>query len=138
MIWKAMVSTGAAATIAAVNIADASGLPKPQMWDFFGYPFEAGGMIAAVFGCLMARLWLGSGQWLRKAYRVQLDLPVSSMVLALSAAAVIWRHPDPLGGLMIGAGVGMLGEGVFKLAEKYGHKWLSLFGADDPPAPPAA
>lgn len=87
-------------------------------------------MVAALFGCLMARFWIGSGMWSRKQFRWTLDAPVSGMTLASAAGLVMAYHPAPLFALMIGAGFGVLGEGVFKLADKVLRKYLpDLFDA---------
>lgn len=103
---------------------------QPAIWFFLGYPFEAAGMIAALFGCFTARFWIGAGLALRKEHRWTLDVPVTLMALATSAALVIAMRPEPLTGLLVGAGLGVLGEGIFKVAEKYLRKASAVF-ADD-------
>lgn len=87
-------------------------------------------MIAALFGCFAARFWIGAGQALRAEHRWSLDIPISGMALAVSAALVISFRPEPLGGLMYGAGLGVLGEGIFKIAEAYLRKASTVFGAE--------
>ena len=139
MIWRL---GGTVARLGTVAVAKVSILgarvtsSEPVIWYFFGYPFEAAGMIAALFGCLMSRWWIGAGQWARKQYRVQLDLPVTGVVLAVAAATVIARRPEPFGALAIGIGVGVVGEGVFKFAENYILRGLKLFGGEVPPPAP--
>jgi len=102
----------------------------PVIWHFLGYPFEAAGMFAALFACFAARFWIGAAQAVRKEHRWSLDIPVSGMALAVSAAIVISQRPEPLSGLMYGAGLGILGEGIFKIAENYLQKAGAVFGVD--------
>ena len=102
----------------------------PVIWHFLGYPFEAAGMFAALFACFAARFWIGAAQAVRKEHRWSLDIPVSGMALAVSAALVISQRPEPLSGLMYGAGLGILGEGIFKVAESYLQKAGAVFGVD--------
>jgi len=102
----------------------------PVIWHFLRYPFEAAGMFAALFACFAARFWIGAAQAVRKEHRWSLDIPVSGMELALSAAIVISQRPEPLSGLMYGAGLGILGEGIFKIAENYLQKAGAVFGVD--------
>lgn len=59
-----------------------------------------------------------------------LDIPVTGIALAMSIAVVISQRPEPLGGLMYGAGLGILGEGIFKLAESYLRKFGAALGID--------
>jgi len=87
-------------------------------------------MIAAVFACGAARWWIGAAQSVRKQHRWSLDIPVSGIAIAFSIAIVISQRPEPLGGLLYGAGFGMLGEGIFKIAENYLKKAGSVFGID--------
>jgi hypothetical protein len=103
---------------------------QPVIWHFLGYPFEAAGMFAALFGCFAARFWIGAAQSVRQEHRWSLDIPVSGMALAVSAAIIISQRPEPLGALMYGAGLGVLGEGIFKLAEKYLQKAGQVFGIE--------
>ncbi|WP_235529552.1 hypothetical protein [Sphingomonas sp. Leaf242] len=105
----------------------------PTIWFFLGYPFEAAGMIAAMFGCLSARFWIGAGEIARREHRWILDAPVSCMTLAVAAGLVISLHPEPLSALLYGGGVGILGEGVFKLAEQRINKLKAILGLADKP-----
>ena len=107
----------------------------PIVWHLLGYPFEAAGMFATLFGCFAARFWIGAAQSVRKQHRWSLDIPVSGMALAVSAAVMISQRPEPLGALMYGAGLGVLGEGIFKIAEMYMQKAGAVFGIEtDKPA----
>ncbi|MES3152937.1 hypothetical protein [Sphingomonas faeni] len=106
----------------------------PTIWFFLGYPFEAAGMIAALFGCVSARFWIGAGEIARREHRWILDAPVSCMTLAVAAGLVISLHPEPLSALLYGGGVGILGEGVFKLAEQRIEKLKAVMGLGDKPA----
>ena len=58
------------------------------------------------------------------------------MALAVSAAIVIAMRPEPLGGLLYRAGLGVLDEGILKIAEKYLQKAGAVFGVEtiDKPA----
>ncbi len=140
MIWRAGATAGGIGAVAVANLSDVGATvqtSQPVIAFFFGYPFEVAGMIAALFGCLMARFWIGAGQWARKQYRAQLDLPVSGAVLAVAAALVIATHPGPFLALIYGMGAGVMGEAIFKIAENTLLKGLSGLGVGgDSPAPP--
>jgi len=138
-----MISTGGiykgGATMAAILPVAAAAMVQrgptiatssPVIWHFLGYPFEVAGMIAAVFACGAARFWIGAAQSVRKEHRWSLDIPVSGIALAFSIAIVISQRPEPLGGLLYGAGLGVLGEGIFKIAENYLKKAGTVFGID--------
>lgn len=139
MIWRLMATAGAVLPVAAAAVAKTGATvttSTPTIWFFLGYPFEAAGMIAALFGCISARFWIGAGEIARREHRWVLDAPVSSMTLAVAAGIVISRHPEPLSALMYGGGIGVLGEGVFKLAEQYIEKFKSVtgLGSNDKPS----
>lgn len=138
-----MISTGGiykgGATMAAILPVAAAAMAQkgatmstsqPIVLHFLGYPFEVAGMIAAVFACCAARWWIGAAQAVRKEHRWSLDIPVSGIAIAFSIAIVISQRPEPLGGLLYGAGFGMLGEGIFKIAESYLKKAGTVFGLD--------
>jgi len=132
-ILKSGATMGAILPVAAAAIASKGATiatSQPAIWHFLGYQFEAAGMIAALFGCFSARFWIGAAQNVRHEHRWSLDIPVTGMALAVSAALVISQRPEPLGGLMLGAGLGILGEGIFKLAEGYLQKVSAVFGVD--------
>lgn len=136
-LWRGSGSTGVAA---AQELGDSQGIiivpqavvqtPEINLDVLRAYPFEAGAMIAAIFGCGAARYWIGAAQALRKEHKWSLDIPVTAMALATSAAVIISQRPEPLGALFYGAGLGVLGEGIFKLAEAYLHKATTAFGLD--------
>lgn len=132
-IYKGGVTMMAIVPVAAAALVKKGamvGASQPAVWHVLGYPFEAGAMIAAIFGCGAARYWIGAAQALRKEHKWSLDIPVTAMAVATSAAVIISRRPEPLGALMYGAGLGVLGEGIFKLAETYVRKASSVLGAD--------
>lgn len=132
-IYKGGITMMAIVPVAAaalVNKGAMVGASQPAVWHLLGYPFEAGAMIAAIFGCGAARYWIGAAQSLRKEHKWSLDIPVTAMALATSAAVIISQRPEPLGALMYGAGLGVLGEGIFKLAETYVRKASTVLGAD--------
>ena len=139
MIWRLGATAAAVLPVAAAAVAKTGATvttSTPTIWFFLGYPFEAAGMIAALFACASARFWIGAGEIARREHRWLLDAPVSSMTLAVSAGIVISRHPEPLSALMYGGGIGILGEGVFKLAEQRIDKLKAAMGlgSDDKPA----
>jgi hypothetical protein len=108
---------------------------QPLILHFLGYPFEAAGMIAALFACSAARFWVGAAQAVRKEHRWTIDMPVTGMALAVAAGLVMQLRPEPLGALLYGGGLGVLGEGIFKIAERYLQKAGTVFGIDtDKPA----
>lgn len=123
ILERGAISIGVAA-VAAAGIND----PQPAVWHLLGYPFPALGMIAALFACFCARFWSGEQLRQRKEFRWSLDIPVSLMTFAAAAAGVIELHPDPIAGLGLGAGVGVIGEGLFRMAKHYAER-LGLFGS---------
>lgn len=131
MIGK-VIATGAAVTpvaAAAFDKAKAS-TPEPVIWHFLGYSFEAAGMVAALFGCLAARYWIGAALVVKQQHRWSLDVPVSGMALATSAGLMMTTRPNPLMSLLLGAGIGIIGEGIFKLAERQARA-SGAFGPPD-------
>ena len=138
-----MIRVGGAALAAAGTAAAAMAqggatvaTSQPAIWTFLGYPFEAAGMIAAIFGCFTARFWIGAGAAIRKEHRWTLDVPVSAMTLATAAAMVIALRPGPLSALLLGAGLGVVGEGIFKVAEAQLRKLMPVFADEPAPAKP--
>lgn len=128
-----MIETRVAGSVLGVlGAATATGGRAPEVWHLLGYPFEAAGMIAAIFGCACASVWRMEQQRLRKALRWGLGIPTSAISIAATIGAVIAMRPEPLVGLLTGAGIGVIGEGLFKLAQRYVER-LGLLG--DPPAP---
>jgi hypothetical protein len=128
MIWRLAASAAAAAPIAAEGVLKAS----PVHWTVLGYQFEAAGMIAALFGCAVARVWHGSAQAARQKFRWQLDAPISAMTLGTTVALVMKMSPEPWWGLLYGTGLGVIGEGIFKLAERF-MRASGLFGEGGEP-----
>lgn len=118
------LATAALAAAPVVAAAATGGKVTPTIWHFLGYEFEAAGMMAALFACFMARFWIGAAQSTRAEHRWTLDIPVSGMALATAAGLFLSWRPEPFGALMLGAGTGVLGEGIFKLAEGYLAKIL--------------
>lgn len=114
MIARAAASAGAAGVTAAAEVIKSA----PVQWDVLGYHFEAAGMIAALFGCAVARVWHGSAQAARAKFRWQLDLPISAMTVGATIALVMKVSPEPWLGLLYGTGMGVVGEGLFKMAER--------------------
>ncbi len=139
MIAK-VTATGAAVTpvaAAALNKANGAIVTEPTIWHFLGYSFEAAGMVAALFGCLAARYWIGAAQAIRQEHRWSLDMPVSAMALATSAGVMMSTRPAPLYALLLGAGIGVIGEGIFKLAERQARA-SGAFGGGSDNTPPTA
>jgi hypothetical protein len=126
MIWKTGATALAVIPVAVSTVADGATVAtaQPVVWHWLGYQFEAAGMVAALFGCVMARFWIGAGMWSRKQFRWTLDVPVTGMAMASAAGLVMAHHPAPLFALLIGAGFGVIGEGLFKIADKYLRKFL--------------
>ena len=121
---------GAATILAAAGVAVTADGRVPVVWHLLGYPFEAAGMIAALFGCICARLWSMERQRMRKQYRWSLDMPISFLTFAAAIAMVMARRPEPWSGLLIGVGIGVIGEGLFHYAEKFARA-TGLFGGGD-------
>lgn len=129
-----VAATGAAVTPVAAAALDKAkaAAAEPVIWHFLGYTFEAAGMVAALFGCFAARYWVGAALAVKKQHRWSIDVPVSGMALATSAGLMMSMRPNPLAALLIGAGIGIIGEGVFKLAERQAR----ASGAFGPPVEP--
>jgi hypothetical protein len=112
----------------------AAGLPsavveaRPTLWRVLGYEFEAAGMIAAVLACVAVRVHLGSRE---RQYRWVLDAPVSALALMFTIAIVAEQRPEPLPALMTGTGIGAIGAGLIRLAERWGERLLG--GGSAPP-----
>lgn len=129
-----MIEARATGTVLALlGAVTATGQPVPVVWHFLGYPFEAAGMIAALFGCSCARLWSADQLRRRKSYRWTLDFPISLVTLAVTMGVIMSRRPEPLWALIYGIGIGVVGEGVFKLAQAQVER-MGLFG--EPPTAP--
>lgn len=125
-------AAGAAVTAAGAAVSAAKG--TPTVWHLLGYPFEAMGMIAALFACGCARFWSANQLAKRKAFFWTADIPVSAITFAATMAAVIAMRPEPLVALGLGAGVGVIGEGVFSRAQRLVERF-DIFGGGEA-APP--
>ena len=129
MIWRLGALGGAVLPVAAQAIGTVANA-DPVRWSLLGYHFEAAGMVAALFGCAVARAWHGSAQLARKQFRWNLDLPITAMTIGTTVALVIKVSPEPWLGLLYGTGIGVIGEGLFKMAERV-LRASGLFG-DNP------
>lgn len=135
MIGKVAASAAALTPVAAAAIDKGrAAASEPVVWHFLGVSFEAASMVAALFGCVAARYWVGAALAVKKQHRWSLDVPVSAMALATSAGLMMQTRPAPLYALLVGAGIGIIGEGIFKLAEKQAR----ASGAFGPPRPPSS
>lgn len=128
MIWRSSVAFAAVAPVAAEAFAKAGA--GPLQWDWLGYHFGAAGMIAAVFGCVIARLWHAGAQSARKEFRWLLDVPIGLMTLGAAVVLVMTTSPEPWAGLLYGTGLGVVGEGLFKIAERM-MRASGMLGEDD-------
>ena len=137
MIWRLGATVGAFLPLAAAVANDrgaTTATSQPLIWQFVGYPFEAGSMIATLCACLAVRFYVQ--QTGREQHRWTVDLPVTCLVLMFSAAAVIRLRPDPALALMIGTGLGALGAGIISIALGWVRRNLPG-GEAQPEAPPA-
>ncbi|WP_081792815.1 hypothetical protein [Sphingomonas sp. RIT328] len=103
----------------------------PSIWYFFGYPFEAGSMIAAICACIAVRLYVAQKE--RADHRWNIDLPVSALTLMTTATAVIRLRPDPALALIYGTGIGALGVGLITIALNFVQSKLP--GGEEKPTP---
>lgn len=121
MIWRVGATAGALLPVAAGAVAADKGATvettQPLVWHVLGYPFEVGSMIAAVCACIAVRFYVVQRE--RKNHRWTLDLPVSTLSVMFSAAAIIQARPDPLVALIYGTGLGALGAGIITFALAY-------------------
>ena len=134
MIWKTGAIMGAFIPVAASALAaDKSATVNPagpSIWYFFGYPFEAGSMIAAICACIAVRLYVAQKD--RAAHRWNIDLPVSALTLLFTAGAVIRLRPDPALALIYGTGIGALGVTIITIALNFVQSKLPT-GSDTKP-----
>ncbi|EZP57267.1 putative membrane protein [Sphingomonas sp. RIT328] len=135
MIWKTGALMGALLPVAAAALAaDKSAVLSPagpSIWYFFGYPFEAGSMIAAICACIAVRLYVAQKE--RADHRWNIDLPVSALTLMTTATAVIRLRPDPALALIYGTGIGALGVGLITIALNFVQSKLP--GGEEKPTP---
>lgn len=133
MIWKTGALMGALRPVTAAALAaDKTAMRNPagpSIWYFFGYPFEAGSMIAAIRACLAVRLYVAQKE--RADHRWNIDLPVSALTLMTTATAVIRLRPDPALALIDGTGIGALGVGLITIALNFVQSKLP--GGDEAP-----
>lgn len=133
MIWKTGALMGALRPVTAAALAaDKTAMRNPagpSIWYFFGYPFEAGSMIAAICACLAVRLYVAQKE--RADHRWNIDLPVSALTLMTTATAVIRLRPDPALALIDGTGIGALGVGLITIALNFVQSKLP--GGDEAP-----
>ena len=128
----AMTAIAAAGAAAAV-----SPQPGPEVWSLLGYPFYAAGMIAAIFACSCALIYRYFKIDESQKQRLPIFVSVCGIVLASSVCSVLALKPDPGVGLAIGAGFGMMGEGLFHLAEKrVSERIAALLGTQATPRTP--
>ncbi len=137
MIWKTGAIMGAFIPVAASALAaDKSATVNPagpSIWYFFGYPFEAGSMIAAICACIAVRLYVAQKD--RAQYRWNIDFPVSALTIMTTAMAVVRLRPDPGLALIYGTGIGALGVGLITIALNFVQSKLPGGpGAEDKPA----
>ena len=128
--------TAAAAAAAGDRGAALAGAGPPVVWSVLGLSFEAGSMIAALCACLAVRFYVSRQPG--GLHRWALDLPVSTLALMFTAAAVTKQRPDPLYALMLGTGIGVLGAGLIAIAKKYVDQVLRALGLAEPEEAPAA
>lgn len=121
----AVLGTATAATAA---------LPKPVVWHFLGYPFEAASMIAAIFAAIVTRIIINTRA---KSTNRTLDFAVIALVLLTTVSIVAGMHANLVGGLLYGTGIATVGEGILRIAEKWVNRALTFLDvAPAAPAPP--
>jgi hypothetical protein len=134
MIARAILPLAAALPVAVAAATDNKGamVTAPTIWIVLGYPFEAGSMIAALTACVAVRFWATQKDYAH--HRWSLDVPVTMLALMFTSAAVISVRPVPLFALLLGTGLGVLGEGIIRVAKKYVDRWLGgITGVDTTP-----
>lgn len=136
-----MIDRISAAALGGVATAAATTAPTPVVWHFFGYPFEVASMIAAVMAAIAVRVVINLRN---RSTSVGLDLAVLGLVLVTTVAVVAGAQTNLTQGLLYGTGIGTIGEGLIRIAEKYTNKGLGILGVDveptavlPPSAPPA-
>lgn len=124
----------ASVTVLGIGTAATAALPKPVVWHFLGYPFEAASMIAALFAAIVTRIIINTRA---KSTNRTLDAAVLALVLITTGSVVSGWHLNLVGGLLAGTGLATIGEGILRIAEKYVNKALDVFdiGPPEPPAP---
>ncbi len=118
MIYKGAATMGALLPVAAAALASDKGATvatsQPLIWNFVGYPFEAGSMIAGLCACLAVRFYVSAKAG--KEHRWTLDWPVSALALLFTAGAVMRLRPDPALALIYGTGLGAMGVTIITVA----------------------
>ncbi|WP_238941034.1 hypothetical protein [Sphingomonas beigongshangi] len=136
MIYKGAATMGALLPVAAAAIAGDKGATvatsQPLIWNFVGYPFEAGSMIAGICACLAVRFYVTAKAG--KEHRWTLDWPVSALALLFTAGAIMRLRPDPALALIYGTGLGAMGVTIITVALNFVQSRIP--GADEskPPA----
>lgn len=128
MIVKVGATMGALLPVAAAVAADKGATvatASPVIWHALGYPFEAGSMIAGLCACFAVRFYVVQKDF--KVHRWALDIPVTSLVMMFTAAAMVSWRPEPLGALLIGTGLGAIGAGIIAIAKRYVDQWIGRF-----------
>lgn len=121
-------------TVLGIGTAATAALPKPVVWHFLGYPFEAASMVAAIFAATVTRIIINTRA---KSTNRTLDFAVLALVLLTTASIVAGWHVNLVGGLLWGTGLATVGEGILRVAEKYVNKALAFLDVA-PPEQPAA
>jgi hypothetical protein len=120
------VSVGPLGLATAAAAASASG-SHPTIWWALGYPFEAASLIAALFAAIVTRVIVSLRA---RSVAYALDGAVLVLVLITTTAVVIGWHPSLVGGLLYGLGLGIIGEGILRVAQQYTDRGFAALGID--------
>lgn len=126
-----MIERVSAPILAGVTVA-AAAVPQPVIWSFLGHPFDAASMVAALFAAMTTRVIIGLRN---RSVGLALDAAILVLVLVTTAAVVASYRTNMVGALLLGTGLGTIGEGILRIAEKWTNSAMRAAGID-PPAPP--
>jgi len=113
--------------VKAAGIVVAAAALTPLTKDLLGYPFEVAPMIAAVLSCWVVRLYYGARARSKEGWLV--DVSITMLTSLFTVGAVLMMRPSPFPALILGTGIGAIGAGLIRIAEKKARR---LFD-DEPP-----
>jgi hypothetical protein len=102
--------------------AAATAIVVPATGDLFGFPFEIAPMVMAVTACLIVRIYKGAKAKSHEGWIV--DLSITLLTMLFTVAFVIGLRPNPILAASLGTGMGAIGAGLIRIAEKKTGKFF--------------
>lgn len=128
MIWRVGATIGALVPVASALGSNEGAMvtsSQPEVWHFFGYPFEVGSMLAGLMACLAVRFYVTQTD--QAHYRWTVDMAVLAISLMFTGGLIVTHRPEPFTAMMMGTGIGALGAGIISIA----LKWVRRFAPED-------